>query len=89
MRDGPPMTWRLRSTRDRTSCFGTVRHVQTYVDNQLGQPLAARVSNHLSQCWRCGLQAESYRRLSESLRRLAPLDLAPVSRLRAFASGLQ
>lgn len=88
MRDDPPMTWRLRSTRDRTSCVGTVRNVQTYVDNELGQPLASRVSNHLSQCTRCGPKADFYRRLSGSLRRLAPPDPAPVTRLTAFASGL-
>lgn len=64
------------------------RYVTAYVDGELSDgALVARVEAHLGDCWMCSCDAETWRLIRCSLRRLArrrPVDLDAV-RVRRWA----
>lgn len=64
------------------------RNIVAYVDGELSdEALVTRVEQHLRECWMCSCDAETWRLLRCSLRRLAqrrPVDLGAV-RLRRWA----
>jgi len=70
-------------------CIEIGREIQTYLDGGLDPTTAARVSNHLHACRRCGLTADDYRLLKSALAETtAPMSAEPLQRLHAFAADL-
>lgn len=83
-RDGDGMR-----TRHALSCHEVARLLQSYLDGELDDLGRERVVQHLDDCRRCGLEAETYRAIKDSLVRAAPeLPPEPLERLRAFADDL-
>ena len=80
---------RLIGTRNQMSCHEVGEVLQSYLDNELDDDAARKVSAHLDDCLRCGLEAETYEALKASLQR-GPAGLAdePVTRLREFGERL-
>jgi len=80
---------RLISTPTQMSCRQVGKVLQTYLDDELDEDAARKVAAHLEDCRRCGLEAETYESLKESLRR-GPVGFAdePVARLREFGEHL-
>ena len=79
---------RLIPTRNQMSCHQVGKVLQSYLDDELDPDAARKVAAHLEDCRRCGLEAETYEALKESLRRGAGLADEPVSRLREFGEQL-
>ncbi len=84
------MWQRLCGTPDVASCLHVTRVLQSYLDGNVDNLTARRVARHLELCRRCGLEAQTYAKIKESLaRRGAPeVNPAAVARLRAFGAGL-
>jgi anti-sigma factor RsiW len=80
---------RLIGGRGQLSCHQVGQVLQSYLDGEVDAHTAAKVSAHLEDCRRCGLEAETYEALKSSLRR-GPSGLAdePVARLREFGARL-
>jgi len=80
---------RLIGTRQKLSCREVGRVLQTYLDDELDDDAARKVTAHLEDCRRCGLESETYEALKASLQR-GPAGLAddPVTRLREFGERL-
>jgi anti-sigma factor RsiW len=81
--------WHRRAPEQRRmNCMQVVRILQAYLDGQVDEVTARRVSAHLEDCRRCGLEAAVYREIKHSLsRRETPADEA-VARLRGFGEAL-
>jgi anti-sigma factor RsiW len=77
-------------TRHRPlDCRAVGRLLHAYLDAEVAHTSALAVAEHLDDCRRCGLEAEAYRWLQDSLSRLRPPDdPAQIARLRAFADAL-
>ncbi len=73
------------------SCRQVGKALQAFLDDEIDDPERRRqLRAHLDDCRDCGLEAETYRRLIESLgRRPAPLDPAALERLRRFGRQLE
>ena len=83
------MTTLLQSMRDRAECMRVNPLLQSYLDGQLNEDDARRVSRHLDACRRCGLAADTFRDIKAAVSRLGDEpDRAAVQRLRRFAHGL-
>lgn len=82
--------WIARRRAERElRCAEVARVLQRYLDGHVDDLTAHRVRRHLEACRRCGLEAETYRAIKESLARRAPsIDAAAIERLRSFASRL-
>jgi len=80
---------RIIGTRRQLSCHQVAEMLQSYLDDELGDDAAHKVAAHLDDCRRCGLEAETYEALRQSLHR-GPSALAdePVARLREFGERL-
>lgn len=83
----------MRLLRRRTgpmSCKEVGRLLQHYLDGDLDDLRAQRLAEHLDECRRCGLEAETYQRIKASLaaRGASPLPADAVDRLTAFARRL-
>ncbi|MDA8282293.1 MAG: zf-HC2 domain-containing protein [Actinomycetota bacterium] len=69
--------------------------LQDYLDGDLDRARVSMVSAHLEQCRRCGMEADAYRRIKDSLARIGregrvhPEDRLSVDRLRRFADSLR
>lgn len=75
--------------RRRLMCPEVRRTLQGYLDGEVGAEWASRVRDHLEDCRRCGLEADTYQALKVNLEGRGPE--APgelVTRLRQFAEGL-
>lgn len=79
LRPGEPMT-----------CPEVGRLLQRFLDDELGDDVdAAMLSQHLELCRRCGLEAETYRRIKAALAsRRAEVPEESIERLRAFGREL-
>lgn len=77
--------WRRR----RLMCPEVARTLQSYLDGRVDDQWAARVAEHLEDCRRCGLKAETYRDIKTALRRQEP-EIQPetLQELRSFAERL-
>jgi hypothetical protein len=64
------------------------RLVQSYLDDMTGEATARRVAEHLDDCRRCGLEAEVYRGIKQSLARSGAVGPEEVARLHTFADRL-
>ena len=75
--------------RGGARCVEVGRQIQTYLDDGIDPVTAAKVSNHLEACRRCGLTAHDYRLLKTALAHsAAPLPTEPLQRLHTLASTL-
>lgn len=79
LRPGQPMT-----------CPEVGRLLQRFLDDELSDDVdAAMLSQHLELCRRCGLEAETYRRIKAALAsRRAEVPEESIERLRAFGRQL-
>lgn len=70
-------------------CREVAEVLQSYLDGELPESKTHLVAEHLEHCQRCGIEADVYREVKESLGQLAtPPDREAVERLRSFAEGL-
>lgn len=77
---------RIHSRREaRISCMRVARVLQTYLDGEIDEASARRVSGHLDVCRRCGMKAHTYRAIKESIARTGSLDDLARRRLEEFA----
>lgn len=82
------MRWRRRRA-EPMSCAEVAAALQSHLDAEIDDLAARRVAAHLEHCRRCGLEADTYRAIKETIaRRAAPLDLDTAERLRAFGERL-
>jgi anti-sigma factor RsiW len=76
------------------TCHEVGRILQDYLDEELDQDRVKKVASHLEHCRRCGMEADAYARIKESLARVArqglvhPEDQLSIERLRRFADTL-
>ena len=84
---------RERVTEMRT-CHDVGRVLQEYLDDDLDPSTVAKVTAHLEHCRRCGMEADAYTRIKDSLARVGrqglihPEDQLSIERLRRFANTL-
>lgn len=80
--------WRSNSDA-MASCREVGRVLQAYLDGQVDELTARRVSAHLEACRRCGLEAHVYDELKRALARgAAGVDPSIVERVQAFGRAL-
>jgi len=86
------MTVRIPKLSDMAAmaeCRKAGRALQSYLDGQVDEITAQRVSRHLEACRRCGLEAHVYDELKQALARCATdLDPAAVERVNSFSRVL-
>ncbi|NNE72276.1 MAG: zf-HC2 domain-containing protein [Acidimicrobiales bacterium] len=73
------------------SCRDVGKNLQSYLDRETVEPLSvSQLEQHLELCRQCGLEAEVYRSIKESLARAgrAQDDAGSLDRLRAFGQKL-
>ena len=71
------------------TCAEAAAVLQQYLDGEIEQTEATRVTAHLEVCRSCGLEAETYERIKATIatrRHDVPADA--VDRLRAFGASL-
>jgi anti-sigma factor RsiW len=71
------------------SCREGCKLLQAFVDRELDEDTARVIAAHLDDCRRCGLEAEMYRRVQDSLRTRVSVSQAAVARLQEFAYALE
>ncbi|MFJ7768705.1 anti-sigma factor family protein [Streptomyces sp. NPDC097107] len=64
------------------------RVLQSYLDGETDEVTARRVSAHLEDCRRCGLEASVYQEIHNALARRTGPDSQAVERLQAFGASL-
>ncbi len=74
-----------RSTAMPPDCARVARVLQQYLDAELDEATSSEVLAHLDECRQCGLEADTYRRMKQSVARQADPDADAVARLRDFA----
>ncbi len=79
---------KLFGPRDQRSCRQVGQLLQTHLDGELDPARSQRVAAHLDDCLRCGLEADTYRALCDSLERRIPIDPEPLARLHEFGARL-
>lgn len=71
------------------SCTEVAQVLQSYLDGHVDELTARRVRRHLEHCRRCGLEAETYQAIKDTLaRRGQEVDTQSLERLRAFGERL-
>lgn len=79
----------LMSLPEMARCFRTSRVLQRYLDGEADDLTAARVAEHLEECRRCGLHAQTYRAIKHALRAgTRDIDELALHRLRTFNRSL-
>lgn len=77
---------RIHSGREaRIGCMRVARVLQAYLDGEIDEVAARRVSGHLDVCRRCGMKAATYRAIKDSIARSGSLDDLSRHRLEEFA----
>lgn len=80
--------WTRRS-RTEVDCREVGKVLQSYLDNEVEEGLAAKIAEHLEACRDCGLELETYERIKTSLAgRMPEVDPAALARLRAFGEQI-
>lgn len=69
-------------------CLRVTRVLQSYLDDAVDEVTARQVAEHLEQCRRCGLRADTYLAIKDALARREHAPADAVDRLRAFAEQL-
>jgi anti-sigma factor RsiW len=71
------------------TCTEVGKLLQRYLDGHLDPPRGERLSAHLEDCRRCGLEADTYERIKLSLGGDAfPVPADSLARLREFGDRL-
>ncbi|GGZ97518.1 anti-sigma factor family protein [Streptomyces echinoruber] len=70
------------------SCARSSRALQAYLDGEVDEATARRVTSHLNGCRDCGLEADLYREIKSALARQQQPDPRAVERLYTFAESL-
>ncbi len=65
--------------------MAVARVLQSYLDGEVDQRTAQRVSSHLRVCRRCGMKADTYRAIKTSIARTGEVDELTRRRLEEFA----
>jgi anti-sigma factor RsiW len=79
----------IRRHRMPPDCRQVADVLQAYLDGELPPDKTHLVAEHLEHCERCGIEADVYREVKESLHQLAtPPDQGALARLRGFARGI-
>ena len=79
---------------EMATCRDVGRVLQSYLDDELDEHRAAKVSAHLEHCLRCGMEVKTYTHIKDALVRVAaegevhPEDRLAIERLRRFADTL-
>lgn len=69
-------------------CWHVLRVLQSYLDGEADEVTSREVAEHLEECRRCGLEADTYQAIKHALaHHQRPVDDA-VTRLHAFAETL-
>ena len=64
---------KFRTRREaEIGCMAVARVLQAYLDGEVDESTARRVSAHLHLCRRCGMKAATYRAIKSSLARTGP-----------------
>lgn len=74
---GPP--WR---------CWQVLRELQSYLDGMTDEATDGKVTAHLEECRRCGLEADTYRAIKQAIAHHERPPHSAVDRLRAFGENL-
>lgn len=83
------MGWLRRRREAPLDCREVARVLESYLDAELDDAMAARMAEHLEQCRRCGLEATTYLEIRRCLTGRTPaLTDESVARLRGFADRL-
>ncbi|MGW0821044.1 anti-sigma factor family protein [Streptomyces sp. NPDC002845] len=69
-------------------CAEVVRVLQAYLDGEADEVTARGVAAHLDDCRDCGLEADLYREIKNSLARQERPDTLALTRLREFGESL-
>lgn len=70
-------------------CHEVGERLQHYLDGHIDADLSRRIEEHLEECRRCGMEAETYERIKASLAAHRPeVPQESVERLRAFGESL-
>jgi anti-sigma factor RsiW len=82
---------RMRGSAEIASCREVGQLLQSYLDGEVDELAAYRITRHLELCRRCGMEASTYAEIKASLARNgahAPHHLDAVIRLREFGQRL-
>ena len=83
------MPWRRRTADQRPlNCKQVARALQAYLNGDLDEFDAWRVTAHLEDCRRCGLEVATIREIKRALAGRYEPSPASVARLRAFCADL-
>jgi len=81
------MKWPWR--RRRLSCVEVAHVLHRYLDGEIDAGRADLVARHRQDCRPCGMTADTYHSIKESLRRsTSPIPEPALERLRAFSEQL-
>jgi anti-sigma factor RsiW len=71
------------------TCAEVGELLQEYLDDHLDEHRSRRLAEHLEDCLRCGLEADTYRSIKQTLAaRQGDLPADSIDRLRQFGRGL-
>lgn len=86
---GQPSWWRRMVGDQRMTCLEVGRILQSYLDGEVDEITARRVTRHLESCRRCGLEASTYVEIKYAVaRRSLDVPEDAVQRLRRFCEHL-
>ena len=78
-----------RKSKGSMSCHQVGAVLQEFLDGDIDEERARRIEEHLEECRRCGLEAETYERIKSTLAAQRPnVPEESVQRLREFGEGL-
>ena len=78
-----------RRNRSTVRCREVGKVLQSYLDGDVEPDFAAKIAEHLDACRDCGLEAETYQRIIDSLAGKRPaVDEQTIARLREFGQSL-
>jgi len=82
--------WPVVRPGEDLSCSEVGRLLQRFLDGELADDVEVEaLSEHLDECRRCGLEADTYRKIKMSLaHRRVPVPPESVARLREFGDQL-
>jgi len=89
-----PLRQMQKSAVEMHECRSVGKILQSYLDGELNDAMAVRVSTHLEHCLRCGMKVETYENIKRALVHIGehgevhPEDQFALERLRRFASSL-
>ena len=79
----------FRRKGSKARCREVRRVIHGYIDGELEEGFEEKIAEHLEDCRRCGLAADVYTRIKESLQAHPPtVDNDAIERLREFGSNL-